>query len=215
MSLPVFELSDTPIPDETIHLDPNPEILVQRDDGKVECPECKGHFTLTKAGTVRSHKCDGERPTAVARVKGSAPKRKGRKAPGNVRKFGVAIGATAAETASAYVIGRTIPCDPSLVPTNLPDPEAMVGPFIDYLWPQLPAKAQNVVTAIVDQEDLITAAFLWWEWWRNLNAWAKRERDIRRPDTEGTTDEPLHGTTLQGFDGHGTFEAFAPSGETM
>lgn len=211
MSLPVFELSEIPMPDETIHLDPNPEILVERADGKAECPDCKGYFTITKAGTLRSHKCDGERATTVSRVKGTAPKRKGRKAPTNVRKFGVAIGATAAETASAYVIGRTIPCDPSLVPTNLPDPEAMVGPLIDYLWPQLPAKAQNVVTAIVDQEDLITAAFLWWEWWRNLNAWAKKERDIRRPETEGTHNEPLHGTTLEGQHPGGTFEAFTPS----
>lgn len=189
-----------------------PESPRVRDDGKIECVDCGRYFTQKADGTVRSHKCEPgvETATAVARVKPRAVKRRGKKAaPVEVRRWGVALGATAAESVSANIVARTIPCKSSDVPSQLPDPDAMIGPFLDYVWPQLPAKAQNVIGAVVEQEDLITAAFLWYEWWKKLDTWAE-EHKTTEPDKGADNEQTDRLTARQEYLPFGGIEGFIP-----
>lgn len=196
-------------------------------DGKAACPECGGRFTVTKAGAIRQHKCGG-----VQRVKNTSGKpRRAKRAgtPSTVRDLSVALIASSVEYVTAQAVGRSIPCDPALVPADLPDADAMIGPLIELAWPQLPKRAQKVVTRIADESDLIAAALGWFEYQRTLSKWAAEQRALTAPAIPGesaplasvhfpaftpderiTPDEPTSGTVAGYADASGA-EPFAPA----
>ena len=196
-------------------------------DGKAACPECGGRFTVTKAGAIRQHKCDG-----VQRVKNSTGKpRRAKRAgtPDTVKDLSVALIASGVEYMAAQAIGRSIPCDPALVPVDLPNADSMIVPFIELAWPQIPKKAQRVITRFANESDLIAAALGWFEWQRTLSKWAAEQRALTAPaipveagplasvhfhaftpDERLTPDEPVSGAVAGYADASGA-EPFSPA----
>jgi hypothetical protein len=156
------------------------DTVVIDDDGKIDCDACGGRFTKNRDGSIRRHKCaDGI--TTVSNVKGTRVSRKGGKkhAPDAVRKLGVAVIASGVEWSADAVISRAVPCEPADVPSELPDADAMVGPIVDALWPQIPPAAQSALIRIADQSDLIACVFMWMEYGRTLKVWTETARNAR------------------------------------
>ena len=213
-SIPFTDVSElTVVPLEEPAEAPDASTARVRDDGKIDCVDCGRAFTVKADGTVRAHKCvsgsDTDRPTVVGRSKPKPVSRaKGKKAPTNVRKFGVALVAVAVESSAATVLAKAVGTDSAEVPSALPEPDPMIGPFLDYAWPQLPAKAQKVIGGLADQEELINAAFLWYEWWSGLNKWAAEQKKTNS-DKGAKNGEQIHGFTQGNVVGAvGSFEAF-------
>lgn len=142
-------------------------------DNKVTCPECTGRYTLTKAGVIRSHNCNGVKTVSRTASKGTGKRGKKASLPGNVKRVGTAAIASGIEYGVSHLVARTVPCEPGQVPAELPDADVMLGPILAFMWPQIPAKAQSVVSAICDQEDLILCALAWAEYGSKLSAWTK------------------------------------------
>lgn len=153
-------------------------------DGKAECQLCSKWFKVNADGTIRSHNCSGITEVSLGESTspqtlpsdGAATARKSRQprgskapkqAPANVRKLGSALIATGAETASRAVIARAVPMDFGAIPpavTDIPDADKMVGPFIDLLWPSLPAPVRKLALQLADHEDIIVALEMWWDY---------------------------------------------------
>lgn len=173
-----------PVTEPTESFEPASLGISPESDGKAACPECGGRFTVTKAGAIRQHKCGG-----VQRVKntsGSKPRRSKRSGtPETVKDLSVALIASGVEYMAAQAIGRSIPCDPALVPADLPNADSMIVPFIELAWPQIPKKAQRVITRFADESDLIAAALGWFEWQRTLSKWAAEQRTLTTPAIPG------------------------------
>lgn len=151
-------------------------------DGKVSCPDCGGRYTVTKAGSIRSHNCNGVRTVSRTGTK-STSKRGGKKSnsvPANVLKLGSPALASGIEWSAKRLVAQAVPCDPSEVPADIPDDDlhVMVDPLIRLLWPNIPAKAQSIVESICDQEDLILCALAWVEYGQKLSAWTKEQHKL-------------------------------------
>lgn len=153
---------------------------IESSDGKVECPDCGGRYTLTKSGNIRSHNCGGVRTVSRTPSKTKRTK-KSKNVPTNVYKLGSPAIASGVEFGARRVVASIVPCDPSIVPADIPDDDVhvMIDPLINLVWPAIPAKAQSIITSIVDQEDLILCVLAWAEYGSNLNKWAQNERQAR------------------------------------
>lgn len=163
---------------EDLQVPPDGPNLPVDTDGKRECPDCGGRFTVSKNGTLRAHKHDGV--TTIPRTpKSPRGKRAGRKptvVPNSVDKVGTAAVAAGTEWLARQYVARVVPCKPGQVPrevTDIPDAATMVGPIVKFLYPQLPAKAQSLVKAVCDNEDLILAALAWADWGAKVQAFAR------------------------------------------
>ena len=169
------------------------------DDGKLDC----GRFMPRKDGTIRAHKCietaTGEEVTTVAQTPHTRVTRKGKgkkHAPENVRRFGVAILASGVEWGATQTVSRAVPMPVSDVPEEvigLPDADAMIGPILDGLWPQLPPGVQKAIGALADQEELIAALFGWIAYTKAVRSYIESEQDRREDKTSGTPTVPIYG----------------------
>jgi hypothetical protein len=56
---------------------------------------------------------------------------------------------------------------------TLPDADAMIGPIIDRLFPELPKSTQALLQRLSEQEDLIAALFLWAQWTKVVGQYTK------------------------------------------
>lgn len=215
-----------PVTESTESFEPASLGISPESDGKAACPECGGRFTVTKAGAIRQHKCGG-----VQRVKNAPGKRRVKRTgtPDTVKDLSVALIASGVEYMAAQAIGRAIPCDPALVPADLPNADSMIVPFIELAWPQIPKKAQKAITRIADESDLIAAALGWFEYQRTLTRWAAEQRALTAPAIPGesaplasvhfpaftpderlTPDEPTSGAVAGYADASGA-EPFSPA----
>jgi hypothetical protein len=192
-------------------------------DGKAPCPDCGEYYTVNANGTLRKHNCPGvitvsssgsdEKPKTRAK-RGSAKKQ----APDKVKTLGSALIASGAELAARQVFSRAVPCRPDQIPDAVIDvdnPKEMVGPIIDFLWPQLPPGAQKMITNFAEQEDLIYCCIAWWSWFQGLRKWtelaAKEVAAANKPTVGEVNNVPAQ--TLTSVSTLGGFEPFSPVSE--
>lgn len=151
-------------------------VIAIANDGKGECPDCHKRLTVTQSGELRAHRCVNDEP----RKRGSnrTKSKKSKDVPGNVMRVGTSAIASGVEFTASRMVASYVPCRPDQVPAEVPDAESMVGPLVKLLWPQLPAKAQSVVSSICDQEDLILCALDWWAWGTKLREFAVQAHEI-------------------------------------
>lgn len=148
-------------------------------DGKAPCPGCGKYLTVNADGSLnRRHKCTGITEVANSTGKRAPAKRSRKQAPATVRKLGVNATASLIEFSTSVSVARYVPCETEQVPAELPDPDVMIGPFIDLLWPSIPDGAQKFIKAIADQEDLIVAFFAWTEYIGTLRKFAIEARKL-------------------------------------
>lgn len=154
-----------------------PDTLDAADDGKRECPDCGRRFTVTQAGTIRQHNCNGTRT-----VTRNTPKKRGKRdktVPESVMRVGTAALASGIEWGTSTLVASYVPCERSEVPADIPDANAMVGPLIKGLWPSIPAKAQGLIQSITDHEDMILCLLAWIDYGNKLKAWADTAHKIK------------------------------------
>lgn len=203
--------------------------VVPDGDGKAVCPGCGGRFKVTADGKITGqHKCPGVRTVSGG---SKSPTRRAGKGkldlpPETVRELMRALIGAGAEYAAVGVVARYVPMAAGDVPdevVNLPDDKAMIDPVLNAAWPQIPKKAQKVITRIADEKDLLAAAFLWWEWSRDLRRFAEEAHRLAQqqgvglsvvppfmmPATEGAPDEPTF-TPFVSQAGGGGPEPFQP-----
>lgn len=170
------ELLDISPEDANLSFDNVPDSLTPSDDGKTDCPQCGGRYTVTKSGSIRSHNCNGVRSVSSGTSKTPAKRgKKTKRVPESVIKIGSPALASGIEYSARKLVARAVPCDPEIVPASIPDDDVhvMIDPIITLLWPNIPAKAQSVIESICDQEDLILCALAWIEYGQKLSAWTK------------------------------------------
>lgn len=148
-------------------------------DGKAECPHCSKWVTVTASGALRTHKCaEGETPDGVRTV-AAAPKPRvskaalGKKAPAQVRSLATSLIAGGVEFGTVGYMAKAIPCERKQIPeavSDIPDADKMVGPFIELVWPTIPKGTQKVIAQLAEHEDIITALFLWAEYFGKVRA---------------------------------------------
>lgn len=158
-------------------LDVQQPVEVMQVDGKSVCPKCGRSFKLKADGTLRAHKCV-EGIMSVDNVRTVAAKRpRGRKgAPASVRRVGVALLGAGTETLAAVTVSIAVPMARADIPeavVTLPDADAMIGPIIDRLFPELPKSTQALLQRLSEQEDLIAALFLWAQWTKVVGQYTK------------------------------------------
>jgi hypothetical protein len=165
-------------------------------EGYEPCSECGKVLKLKADGTVRAHKCTAtETVTSVATVKPKAVRR-GRKAmPDQVRRLGVAAAGAGIEWSTEKYVTRItdlpVPTlDDGRKLTELPDPDGMIGPFLNTLWPQIPAGGQKVIAEIAGHEDLIGAVFAWLAYMQQLRSYVDAVTERK------TEDEPVPGSPV-------------------
>src|SRR5882672_2833401 len=156
------------------------------DDGKGACSDCGKRFKLKANGEVRAHNCDGTRSVAVnAKPVGSrtAKRTRSKGAPPSVRRMGVALLGAGIETMASVSVATYVPMPRSEIPepvTTLPDADAMIGPVLDRLWPEVPKGMQGLLQRLAEQEDLIAAMFLWIQWSKTVKDYSVEMREERR-----------------------------------
>jgi hypothetical protein len=156
-------------------------VPTEREDGKRECPECHGVFTVTKAGEIRGHKCDGVRDVSDTGQPKGATRLSRKVAPKNVRKLAVDLISSGVEYGAEVQIAKYVPMERTAslaAAVELPDSDMMVGPIVELVWPTLPKGAQKAIKAIADQSDLIACALLWAEWSQTLRTFAREQRAL-------------------------------------
>ena len=164
------------------------EIIIVEDDlpeGKGRCEACAGIFSITRTGALRSHKClDGT--TVVKTTRSPKVTRKGRhKTPASVRRVLIPPIASGIEWGAETWVCAVTDLTPDTVPTvldgagdpvsvvELPDAEAMIGPLLDAVWPQIPTRAKTIISDLADKEELILCLLAWLEYGRNLQKLVK------------------------------------------
>lgn len=145
-------------------------------DGRAVCPDCGKDCSINRDGTLRSHKCVNEVPsarTASSRAKKTA------KAPDSVHVITTALIAGTVEWGAAQTLARSIPTD---YPTarratdmgnNADD---LVKPIVNAIWPELPPGAQKLLLRLADHSELIACLFAWSDYVANLRQFAADER---------------------------------------
>lgn len=172
-------------------------LQVDTDSGKGECPSCGKWFKINADGTLRAHTCVGlndfttngpddltivapDTPTTSKRGASKRPRASSKTAPDNVKRLGRAGLASGTELLAKQYILRSTGVDPARVDwervtdISKSDAEVMYNPFIDLLWPQIPARGQKAIRAIADREDIIEALFAWGEYGKRVNDVAKQ-----------------------------------------
>jgi len=167
------------------------------EDGYGACPDCSKTLKLTASGGLRRHKCEstGESVTEVPGVRAArVVKRRGKsEAPAKVRNLGVAVIAAGVEWSSDQIISRATEIAISDLPDelDLPDADAMIAPFINLMWPQIPKGAQKALLEIADHEDLVAACFAWFQWAQTLKQFTETVQASKREDsTDGRLEVP-------------------------
>ena len=174
---------------------------------KIACPGCGKEYTVTAKGEIRSHNC-------VREIDGgnrAKPRGKGRggrsrtAVPSNVYDFLVGAGEDCTEFVTSRYVARAIPCDLELAKDATAigriegGGDALFGPIIKALWPELPKGAQKTLTSIADHADLIACAFAWAEYTAMINGFVRQGREIvAETAMEGGVQ---NGPTESGFDG--------------
>lgn len=154
---------------------------------RVPCPECGKTVSVTKAGTLRSHKCEsvpanGSVATVIRGARSGSKRATKRQAPPSVRKWGVIGLAYSAEmTAEFYVRSATGAKSVPESVTRLPAPQAMCGPLIDGVWPQLPPAIQKQIALLADHDELIECMFQWAVYFKGLQAFAREYNSTQNP----------------------------------
>jgi len=177
----VFTVPDDMFDDITSVDQVSPNVPAGRGERR-ECPECGKSLTVNADGSLRGHKC-ANGVTTVNRTKAattSTRKRgKGKRladVPANVQRVGTAALASGIEWTARTSLASYIPCPREVIPsevTDIPDAGAMVGPLVKFIFPQLPVKAQSLVTSICDNEELILCALAWWDYSQKLQKFGK------------------------------------------
>lgn len=218
----VFDLTNEDMSFDNV---PNTLDVTREDDGKTECPDCGGRYTITKSGTIRSHNCNGVR-TVAGKGSTKTPAKRGKKTkrvPSSVIKIGSPAIASGIEYGARHFAARAVPCDPALVPASIPDDDlhVMIDPIITLLWPNIPARAQSVIESICDQEDLILCAFAWIEYGQKLTTWTKQahaavlEQNKEKDTANGIQRSRLESVAGIGLDGIEPFQPESPGRQAM
>lgn len=183
---------------------------------RVDCPDCGKNLTVTAAGEIRKHKCVAE--LGSTRSAGSR-KRKSSRAPAAVRTLAIGAIDAGVSYGVSQAIGRYVPCDPNEVPNpGKDDADERIGPLVDLLWPAIPAQAQQVISRIADESDLILCALAWADYFTTLRKWAREEHEKRARESRlnvvrmgGENNGEFQGPTATGgdpirYDGPGFFD---------
>jgi hypothetical protein len=172
-------LEVTPAPPIQGHEEPVPvedEGIQYTPGSQVQCPKCDRTVKVTQAGKLYSHTCRKvEAPPRKVASQTEREKRRGAAPSRAVREKCVLVLTGAIESGAELAISRYVPCPGSAVPSEISEPEDMVGPLVDLLWPLLPKGAQRAVSLIADESDLIVMAIAWWEWGKTLQQWAVQQ----------------------------------------
>lgn len=141
--------------------------------GRANCPKCGKELNVTQQGKLRSHTCVND----VPRTRGSKPKgKKGVPQIGpNSKKLMVAAIAGTTEWGVSRGVGRYVPCPPEAVPSRIAEPDIMVTPLVEALWPALPAGLRQTIDTLADNTDLVLCALAWADYFRELRKWARVE----------------------------------------
>lgn len=197
-------------------------------DGKGECPNCGGYYSIKASGEMRSHNCSGitvveAGPQPAKKTTSSRSKRtpaRSKEVPDAVAKLTTALVVSAVEAITQSAIARAVPMSRDLVPElayTVPEPDDMIKPFIALAWPQLPGKAQRVARDIADHSDVIEALFMWQEWLMTMRQFTREARAYHRAQLQG--ENPNVVTIPLATQGTGTgpsaagFTPFEPAGE--
>lgn len=131
------------------------------DKAKGACLECGKTLTINANGDIRAHKCVND---VASSPKATVSNKRSKKMPPSVKKLGVNLVASGVELGATTLVVKATELPSSQVEhvTELPDPNVMIGPFLEFLWPQMPKGAQRVLTSLADESDLILAAIAWW-----------------------------------------------------
>lgn len=154
---------------------------------RVGCPACGKTVSVTGKGELRAHKCDpvnGPGASIVKAARSGSKRTVKRDAPPNVRKWGVIGGAYATEYGAESYVAAVTGADRREIPedvTKLPDPDAMVGPLVDVLWPTIPASVQKYIEQLVNHDALIECGMHWWFYFKGLQAFG-REYALQHPN---------------------------------
>lgn len=166
-------------------------------DGKLACGKCGRSFKPKADGTLRAHKCVEGVTTVSTRV--GVPKRGKRKgAPQSVRRMGVALIGAGTETLASLSVATFVPMPRADIPekvTTLPDADAMIGPIIDRLFPELPKSTQLLLQRLAEQEDLIAAMFLWVQWSKAIADYTRAAHDLVQEQKNATTRTTQNGVS--------------------
>lgn len=142
----------------------------------VECEVCARRVRVRRDGTLSLHKCEPKKERGNRLTNLPAPK----PAPKKVRDFSIAVLSWGIEEGTAHALGRITGADPSDVPTELPDPDDMIGPPLDVIWPNIPDNAQAFIAMVADNSQLISCALAWGEWFSQLGKWTREVRAYQR-----------------------------------
>lgn len=168
------------------------------------CPDCGKVLTVTRLGALRSHKC-------VREIEGG-PIRRGRRgngggrrtaAPKGVYTLAVACGEGVTEYSASRYVARAAECDLNVAKqiTKLSNvdggSDALFGPLINAIWPELPKGAQKTLEAIADHSDLIACAFAWADYMALLRQGIEVLRE-QNNKSEGVGTYGIQGQTVTG-----------------
>lgn len=173
-------------------------------DGKAPCPDCGKYYKVSADGSLRAHKCSGvhEVSASTGEARGRSRATTGRKsrkqAPDKVVKLGSDVIATGAEWLAANMIARAVDCKAKEVPADIEDSEKMVGPFINAIWPKVPAGGQKLIAEIADQEDLIYACMDWYFWFQGLQQWADNYLAAKHEESKQSTQPMMQAVPSEG-----------------
>jgi hypothetical protein len=142
---------------------------------------CGKDVRVKKDGHLISHKCE-PKATRGTRLE-TLPERKSPMPP-RTRDFAVGVVAWCVEEGSARIVARPFDADPDDVPTTLPDADTMVGTPLDLVWPEIPKGAQDFISKLADNADLLDCGIAWFEWIRTVSKWTRDQRTIQRRLTE-------------------------------
>ena len=188
---------------------PGETVAAPLDDGYGTCPDCAKRLKLKADGGLRSHKCENgdDTVTTVTPVKSVTRSRKSRaQAPDKVRTLAVAVLASGIEWTTDTMVSKATDIPVAELPDvlDVPDADAMIGPFVNLAWPQIPKGAQKALIELADHEDLIAACFAWWQWAQTVKQFtetvnaAKTKREATPHGIE--ISEPTTGGTFQPLD---------------
>lgn len=205
---------------EMLPVEETRETRVTVAEGYDVCLACGKTLKVTASGALRKHRCmSGETSESVTTVTESKTARPARRrsrtvAPDKVRRLAVAVIGEGVEWTTDQVLSRATDLPTSQIPSDLPDADAMIGPFVNLLWPQIPKGAQKALTELADHEDLIGACFAWFEWGQQLKAFTEEVNRSRREDENGGNGQvssEVAGVTAGDFDlGVRTYPAAIP-----
>lgn len=170
------------------------------------CPTCGKTLKVRKNGTLGAHKCEAP-PTRGERLKnivtGSRPV-----TPKKVRNFTIAVTASGVESGVAHILARPFSADPDDVPSDLPDPDGMIGPLIDTAWPQIPRGGQKFIETLADNSDLIACFLAWADYFQTLGKWTREQRAFQQMVQQERVNNGAYDATGEAF---GRVVPFAPA----